>query len=314
MNNSNTKEVVSITESQVIPMKENLLPPRNTEYSPIEMTYLSYLITKNKYDEYQAMNALIARSALKYTLAFLYFLSLTIVRRIEKENKQDSPPNANYDYCDKQVDTRLFLLFLEVILPTFAMTVFGAYCSLLTYRKRLLVDSIDETFNKGSLKIIKRAETFMIFKAIWLMIGFTIWSLRNIITIFELVENDCIKDRTLKDRFWLLNFYIFTFFGVFVSVFTVIVIPGAILFQCYRITERTNETNMYDGARRVTQLGRSQIEGRGTAAMFDMHILANKKKIQRRSEYQTSIEDIRLKMVDIFVRFRYPRQHINANF
>lgn len=225
-----TKEV-SITESQVIPMKENLLPPPNSDYSPIEMTYLSYLITKNKYDEYKSMEALISRSAFKYTFAFLYFLSLTIVRRIEKVNKSNADaPKANYDYCDQQIDTRLFLLFLEVILPTFFMTVFGAFCSLLTYRKRLQITSLDENYNLASLKVIKRAEVFMIVKAIWLMIGFTIWSLRNILTIFELVENECMTDRTIRDRFWLLNFYIFTFFGVLVSVFTVIVIPGAILF------------------------------------------------------------------------------------
>lgn len=72
---------------------------------------------------------------------------------------------------------------------------------------------------------------------------------------------------------------------------------------------------MYDTSKRATQLGRSvQVEYRNSNGLFDLHILANKKKIQRRSEYQTSIEDIRQKMVDIFVRFRYPRSHINANF
>jgi len=63
------------------------------------------------------------------------------------------------------------------------------------------------------------------------MVGMTIWSLRNIFTIFILFENHCVGfDRTKLDRFWLLNFSIATFFGVAVSVITIILIPGSILY------------------------------------------------------------------------------------
>jgi len=49
-------------------------------------------------------------------------------------------------------------------------------------------------------------------------------------------------------------------------------------------------------------------------AQFDHHILASKRKIARQSRYTTSVEDIRLKMVDIFVCSRWPRDHLKADF
>ena len=88
----------------------------------------------------------------------------------------------------------------------------------------------NNNFNLYSAKVIRRAENFVSLKTIWVMVGMTIWSLRNIFTIFGLFENDCMKDRDRLDKFWLLNFYICTFFGIGVSVITIILIPGAILY------------------------------------------------------------------------------------
>lgn len=141
------------------------------------------------------------------------------------------------------------MLFALVIAPLFLMMVFGAYCSSMRlYKKRLAHDCSNDTnnqFNLVSLRQIKRTENFMIVKSIYAMVGFTIWSLRNIVTIFELFKDDCMVNRRMIDKFWLLNFYIFTLVGYANAIITLIVIPGAALYQCYRVTERQQDTNPY---------------------------------------------------------------------
>ena len=77
------------------------------------------------------------------------------------------------------------------------------------------------------------------------MIGFTIWSLRNIVTILELFHYDCMKDRDPEDKFWLLNFYFWTLGGYLISFITLMIVPGTALYQCYRVTERSTESNPY---------------------------------------------------------------------
>lgn len=141
------------------------------------------------------------------------------------------------------------MLYLLVILPSFILTVGGAYCtSLRVYRNRLRKDcqyDEDNHFNKASLSVLKRAENFMVFNSIWLMVGFTIWSLRNILTILELLHYDCMKDRAASDRFFLLNFYLWTILGFLIAAITVVIIPGAALYQCYRATDRSQASNPY---------------------------------------------------------------------
>ena len=83
-------------------------------------------------------------------------------------------------------------------------------------------------------QLIFRAENFMIAKSIIYMVGFTIWSLRNIFTIIYLIDQSCMKNTTKIDKFWLLNFYFFTLFGYAIAVLTLLIFPGAALYQCYR--------------------------------------------------------------------------------
>jgi len=93
----------------------------------------------------------------------------------------------------------------------------------------------------------------MVIRKIWMLIGLTIWSLRNIVTILELFDNKCIKNREMIDKFWLANFYVFTLVGYATALITLIIIPGAALYQCYRVTERSNIANPYDKNSMVVQ-------------------------------------------------------------
>ena len=77
---------------------------------------------------------------------------------------------------------------------------------------------------------IFRAENFMIAKSMLYMVGFTIWSLRNIFTIIYLIDENCMKNTTKIDKFWLLNFYFFTLFGYAIAVLTLLIFPGAALY------------------------------------------------------------------------------------
>ena len=111
-----------------------------------------------------------------------------------------------------------------------------------SYLKRLGNKNADQIM---ALRVGQRAENFMIAKAVLYMVGFTIWSLRNILTIIYLFENSCMKDTSKIDKFWLLNFYFFTLYGYFMAIITLLIFPGAALYQCYRQTDRENEVNPY---------------------------------------------------------------------
>jgi hypothetical protein len=77
------------------------------------------------------------------------------------------------------------MLWAAILFPTFLMIFFGAFFSIRKYEKRIKKPLVpDSNYNKNSLIILKRAENFMIFKTFWTMIGFTIWSLRNIFALF----------------------------------------------------------------------------------------------------------------------------------
>lgn len=156
----------------------------------------------------------------------------------------------------------------------------------------------------------------MVVTNIWLMCGFTIWSLRNIFTLVILFSNACFyenKDDTVY-RYWLFNFVLFTLFGYVVAVLTVLVIPGIALYQCYKQTDRQVDQNPYN------YLGQSQKEstigGYRTVsnAFFDQHQMASKRKLQKISEQQTTLEVFRNKVVDIFVRKTMPKTRIASNY
>jgi hypothetical protein len=182
------------------------------------------------------------------------------------------------------VDFRLLMLYLLVFLPSFLLTVGGALCtSIRVYRKRLTKDcELDDTntFNLRSMKVLKRAENFMLLNTVWLLIGFTIWSLRNILTILELFHYDCMKNRERADRFFLFNFYLWTLIGYAVAVVTVVIIPGAALYQCYRATDRTLATHPYThvGGPAGSLRAGSQAWSYSNAT-FDRHALASKRKL-----------------------------------
>lgn len=94
----------------------------------------------------------------------------------------------------------------------------------------------------------------MVLQIVWTLIGFTIWSLRNIFTIFSLVHYSCWSNRTMSDHFWMFNFFIFTFIGYVLAVITIILIPGFALCHCYRETDRQHHHNPFQatGSLKVT--------------------------------------------------------------
>ena len=115
----------------------------------------------------------------------------------------------------------------------------GAYFSIRKYEKRIKKTLVPESnFNKNSLLILKRAENFMLFKTLWTMVGTTIWSLRNIVNLFEIYNHDCYFKGNKIDKFFIVNFYIWTLLGYILAFITFIVLPGTALYQCYRLTDR----------------------------------------------------------------------------
>ena len=104
----------------------------------------------------------------------------------------------------------------------------------------------NDNFNNHSRLILQQAESLMLFKTGWILIGMTVWSLKNIFTLFELNKYACFDDRSLRDRFWIANFYMWTIIGYIAAIITIIALPGVALYNCYRVTDRVITTNPYN--------------------------------------------------------------------
>ena len=98
---------------------------------------------------------------------------------------------------------------------------------------------------EATSRLLTIAQISMIIKSVWLLVGFTIWGCRNIVTIIILMNQDCMKERILVDRFWLASFYILTLFGLLLAFISLIGLPMFVLYKCYEQTDRKNESNPY---------------------------------------------------------------------
>lgn len=169
----------------------------------------------------------------------------------------------------------------------------------------------------NTMKIMRRAENFMIIKNIWMMVGFTIWSLRNIFTLVTLIELGCFtsSDQDKGYRFWMLNFIVFTVVGYILAILTIFVIPGIALYHCYQESDRSNDTNMYLVTKNDT--GRSYREQTLTnksIGVFDQHQVASRRKNMKINQQQITLDDIRSKLVDVFVNHTTPKTNIKFNY
>jgi len=117
----------------------------------------------------------------------VYFVALSsLKKRSHKEDKSKTEEEKHrFKMCDIDIWKRFLFLLLLILIPTFLMIFLGSFFSIRKYEKRIRKPQVPESnYNKNSLIILKRAENFMIFKTFWTMIGMTIWSLRNIFTLF----------------------------------------------------------------------------------------------------------------------------------
>lgn len=154
------------------------------------------MIAKYKYHDYLDLKNIIIRDVKSYTVFFLYFLALTALKKKEKEKQSENLDGDPKTFHNCEIDTwvRFFMLWLAVLIPTFLMIFFGAFLSIRKYEKRIKKPLVPESnYNKNSLMILHRAENFMLFKTFWTMTGMTIWSLRNIFTLFKISHFDCFK-------------------------------------------------------------------------------------------------------------------------
>lgn len=47
------------------------------------------------------------------------------------------------------------------------------------------------------------------------------------------------------DKFFIVNFFLWTLAGYVLAFITLIVFPGVALYHCYRITDRQNSSDMF---------------------------------------------------------------------
>ena len=78
-------------------------------------------------------------------------------------------------------------LFIFVILPIYLLLIFSLV-NFYVYKYK--------TFKQKEIspKLLTISQYAMIIKELWLLVGFTIWSLRNVVWTIILFERDCIRN------------------------------------------------------------------------------------------------------------------------
>lgn len=173
----------------------------------------------------------------RWIFILLYFTGVKIVRRIQGDDILY--PNLPDDECNKPVAERIIMLFFAVIIPCFAILSFGAV-NFFMYKHNTLKR------NELSPKLLNISQYSMIVKTLWLLIGFTIWSMRNIVYIIILFNRNCMNGSDTVDKFWLVNFYVLSLLGLVLAIISLIVFPLFGLYKCYESTDRHNESNPYN--------------------------------------------------------------------
>ena len=171
---------------------------------------------------------------IKWVIILIYFVATSLVR---KKYGDENYADDFLKKCDKPVATRIGTLFFFVILPNVALLIFAAI-NYHIYRKRTLEGCTTP-------RLLTISQCAMIIKSLWLLVGFTIWGSHNIVYIIVLINQNCMKNRSVADRFWLADFYILTLFGLLLAILTLIGLPLFVLYKCYEQTERQNESNPY---------------------------------------------------------------------
>ena len=98
------------------------------------------------------MEKIIRNSLISYFIIGLYFTGVSVAKHYKDYNKRKTDPqnydeeelyvDTNYHRCDIHISFRLLMLFVTIFLPVFLITLFGGYCKIRQYKKRLSMNFI----------------------------------------------------------------------------------------------------------------------------------------------------------------------------
>ena len=127
------------------------------------------------------------------------------------------------NFCKDKITLRFAMLFIGVFLPVIAITYFGAYRAINNYHKSLQ----NQYTNKSSARLLQRAEWFMVFRIIWMLVGFSAWNFSNIDFVFDLARlgGTCTSSIVSFDNFMVLNLITLQMIGLTFMMITLILIP-----------------------------------------------------------------------------------------
>ena len=109
------------------------------------------------------MEKIIRNSLISYFIIGLYFTGVAFTKHFKdynkksnvNENDQFELSETDYHRCDVHISRRLLILFISIFIPVFFITLFGGYCKIKAYRKRLGMNYIqNDTFNLKSRNIL----------------------------------------------------------------------------------------------------------------------------------------------------------------
>jgi hypothetical protein len=126
------------------------------------------------------------------------------------------------DFCANKIAFRVGKLVVVVLVPVMAITYFGAYRPMKKYEEQINISGS----NNSSYQLIK-SECFLALRILWLLFGFTTWSLENIELIqdLEYFGLDCEAKEFSIEVILYLNFYLLEVIGAVIAIVTLVGIP-----------------------------------------------------------------------------------------
>lgn len=130
------EKFTKVNKKKRVELGEILLSKEDpSSFVPIKMTFLTYLVAKQKYNLDTRMLFYIKKRCFIYILLTVYMTSFSFYRKWQSPPEQET--DENIKKCNFQISWRMLMLFLLVLLPSLLVTFFGAYCNMRKYRRRL---------------------------------------------------------------------------------------------------------------------------------------------------------------------------------
>ena len=159
----------------------------------------------------------------------------------------------------------------------------------------------------------------MIFKKVYTMFGMTVWGIRNVVPMIELITHSCFSDGKEVEHygFWLANFMVVSFYALALAIISIVVFPMWTLHNIYKGTARKQDGSTPYAAGNVTTDRKGSLKQSGYREGSIISVtqsnlarrystpVADTGPVQLKEE--TTLTDIHEALVDVLILNQWPR-------